>query len=66
MGVGYSWKTNQYGLTIDNIVSHEVVLPGGEVVRSSNETNSDLFFGLKVNYYFSTPKHKFHNNNRVD
>ncbi|PAV20125.1 FAD-binding domain-containing [Pyrrhoderma noxium] len=47
LGGGYSWKTNQYGLTIDNIVSHEVVLPGGEIVHSSNETNSDLFFGLK-------------------
>lgn len=49
LGGGYSWKTNQYGLTIDNIVSHEVVLPSGEVVHTSNETKSDLFFGLKVN-----------------
>ncbi|KAL5500910.1 hypothetical protein ACEPAH_9297 [Sanghuangporus vaninii] len=47
LGGGYSWKTNQYGLTIDTIVSHNIVLPDGEQVRASNESFPDLFFGLK-------------------
>ncbi|KAL5512400.1 hypothetical protein ACEPAG_3392 [Sanghuangporus baumii] len=47
LGGGYSWKTNQYGLTIDTIASHNIVLPNGEQVRASNESFPDLFFGLK-------------------
>ncbi|KAL5500909.1 hypothetical protein ACEPAH_9296 [Sanghuangporus vaninii] len=50
LGGGYSWKTNQYGLTIDTIVSHNVVLPNGEQVHASDESFSDLFFGLKGGY----------------
>ncbi|KAL5512398.1 hypothetical protein ACEPAG_3390 [Sanghuangporus baumii] len=47
LGGGYSWKTNQFGLSIDTIVSHSVVLPSGEQVRASNTSYPDLFFGLK-------------------
>ncbi|KAL5480274.1 hypothetical protein ACEPAI_1544 [Sanghuangporus weigelae] len=47
LGGGYSWKTNQFGLGIDTIVSHNVVLPSGEQVRASNTSYPDLFFGLK-------------------
>jgi FAD/FMN-containing dehydrogenase len=28
---GYSWKSSQYGLTIDNIVGYELVLPNGTI-----------------------------------
>ena len=48
LGGGYSWKTDQFGLTIDNIVAHNLVLPDGEQVRVTNKTNPDLFFALKV------------------
>ena len=44
---GYSWLTNQYGLTIDNIVAFELVLPDGSVVVV-NDCTPDLFFALKV------------------
>ncbi|KAL5523069.1 hypothetical protein ACEPAF_1336 [Sanghuangporus sanghuang] len=47
LGGGYSWKTDQFGLTIDTIVSHNVVLPSGQQVHASNATNPDLFFGLR-------------------
>ncbi|KAL5476868.1 hypothetical protein ACEPAI_3054 [Sanghuangporus weigelae] len=47
LGGGYSWKTNQYGLTIDTIVAHELVLPTGEQMHVSNTSYPDLFFGLK-------------------
>ncbi|KAI0289881.1 FAD-binding domain-containing protein [Multifurca ochricompacta] len=43
---GYSWKTNQFGLAIDNVDSYEMVLPDGriKVVRPEDE---DLWFGLR-------------------
>ena len=48
LGGGYSWKTNQFGLTIDTIVAHELVLPSGEIVHVTNQSEPDLFFALKV------------------
>ena len=44
---GFSYKSNQYGLTVDNIVGYELVLPNGTVqyVTSKDE---DLWFGLRV------------------
>ena len=47
LGGGYSWLTNQYGLTVDNILSYELVLPNG-TVTTVDENIPDLFFGLKV------------------
>ncbi|KAF7763698.1 CAZyme family AA7 [Agaricus bisporus var. burnettii] len=47
LGGGYSWKTNQYGLTIDTVVAFELVKPDGTVLQVTNETDPDLFFGLK-------------------
>ncbi|KAH9957078.1 FAD-binding domain-containing protein [Russula dissimulans] len=46
LGGGYSWKTNQYGLTIDTMDSYELVLPDGtvQIVTPSDE---DLWFGLR-------------------
>ena len=48
LGGGYSWITNEYGLVIDNILSHELILPNGTKVSTSNSSNPDLFFALKV------------------
>ncbi|EEB92739.1 hypothetical protein MPER_08707, partial [Moniliophthora perniciosa FA553] len=47
LGGGYSFHTDQYGLTIDTIVSHDLVLPNGTFVTVTNETDADLFFALK-------------------
>ncbi|TDL26277.1 FAD-binding domain-containing protein [Rickenella mellea] len=47
LGGGYSWKTDQVGLTIDNIVSHDIVLPSGEMTHVTNQSNPDLFFALR-------------------
>jgi len=44
---GYSLKTSQFGLAIDNVVSYEVVLPDG-TVRNVTCENEDIFFGLRV------------------
>ncbi|PAV20386.1 FAD-binding domain-containing [Pyrrhoderma noxium] len=51
LGGGYSWKTDQYGLAIDNIVGFELVLPSGEISNVTNKSNPDLFFALKGGLY---------------
>ena len=47
LGGGYSWLTNQHGLTVDNIVGYELVLPNGTVTTVDSSV-PDLFFALKV------------------
>ena len=44
---GYSWKSNQYGLTIDTVTSFELVLPNGHV-KVVTEKDEDLWFALRV------------------
>ncbi|KAF8260156.1 hypothetical protein EI94DRAFT_1790097 [Lactarius quietus] len=46
LGGGYSWKTNQYGLAVDNVVAYELVLPNGRVT-SVTEQDEDLWFALR-------------------
>ncbi|KAI0260001.1 FAD-binding domain-containing protein [Gloeopeniophorella convolvens] len=46
LGGGYSWKTNQFGLTIDTLTAVELVLPSGSV-KTVTEKDEDLFFALK-------------------
>jgi len=45
--IGYSYKTNQYGLCIDTIVGFNLVLPNGTVTCVTHSTYPDLFWGLK-------------------
>ncbi len=47
LGGGMGWLAREYGLTCDNVVSFELVIAGGEVVRASAEENSELFWGLR-------------------
>ncbi|KAK3358407.1 hypothetical protein B0T24DRAFT_644220 [Lasiosphaeria ovina] len=47
LGGGFSWKTNQYGLTCDTIKRHNIVLPNGTITYASADHNRDLFFALK-------------------
>ncbi|KAI0058447.1 FAD-binding domain-containing protein [Artomyces pyxidatus] len=46
LGGGYSWKSNQYGLTVDNIEAYELVLPNGTVMTVT-DAQEDLWFGLR-------------------
>ncbi|OSX60836.1 hypothetical protein POSPLADRAFT_1182032 [Postia placenta MAD-698-R-SB12] len=50
LGGGYSWLTNQYGLTLDNVRTFELALPNGTVTNVTESSNPDLFFGLKGGY----------------
>ncbi|KAK4220715.1 bifunctional solanapyrone synthase [Podospora fimiseda] len=47
LGGGFSWKTNQYGLTVDTVIQFNLVLPNGTITTASSTTNPDLFFALK-------------------
>lgn len=45
---GFSFLSNQHGLTIDTVTAFELVLPNGTVTTATDTMNPDLFFALKV------------------
>jgi FAD/FMN-containing dehydrogenase len=47
LGGGFGWISRKYGLTVDNLISAEVVTASGEVVRASAKENPDLFWGIR-------------------
>lgn len=46
LGGGFGWLTRKYGLTIDNLLSVDVVTASGELLHASPEKNSELFWGI--------------------
>ena len=47
LGGGIGWLMRKYGLTIDNLISVDLVTAEGELVTASEDTNSDLFWGIR-------------------
>jgi len=47
LGGGVGWLERKYGLTIDQLLSVDVVTTDGEFVRASDEENADLFWGVR-------------------
>ncbi|KAG1731564.1 hypothetical protein EDB19DRAFT_1737404 [Suillus lakei] len=47
LGGGYSWLTNQHGLTIDTVESFELAMPNGTVLNVTAASDPDLYFGLR-------------------
>ncbi len=47
LGGGFGWISRKFGLTIDNLVSADVVTADGRRVKASEEDNADLFWALR-------------------
>ena len=47
LGGGIGWQMRKHGLTIDHLVSAEVVTVEGERLRASAQENTDLFWGIR-------------------
>lgn len=61
LGGGFGWISRKYGLTIDNLLSVELVTAQGKIVTASANKNEDLFwavrggggnFGIVTNFEF--------------
>jgi FAD/FMN-containing dehydrogenase len=47
LGGGIGWLMRKHGLTIDQLLSVELVTAEGEIVKASESENSDLFWGVR-------------------
>ena len=47
LGGGIGWIMRKYGLTIDQLLSVDVVTADGEFVKASEDQNADLFWGVR-------------------
>jgi len=47
LGGGFGWLSRRYGMTVDNLISADVVTADGELLRASAESNEDLFWAIR-------------------
>ena len=47
LGGGMGWLTRKHGLSIDNLVSAEVVTADGRILRADSDENPDLFWAIR-------------------
>jgi FAD/FMN-containing dehydrogenase len=47
LGGGFGWLSRTYGLTVDNLLSADVVTAAGELVRASESDHPDLFWAIR-------------------
>jgi len=47
LGGGFGWTSRSLGLTIDNLLSADVVTADGKLLRVSAKENPDLFWGIR-------------------
>ncbi|KAJ2979491.1 hypothetical protein NUW58_g7186 [Xylaria curta] len=47
LGGGHGWLQGQHGLMADQVVSARLVLPNGELITVSGDSNPDLFWAIR-------------------
>jgi len=47
LGGGFGWLSGKLGFTVDNLLSADLVLASGELVKVSAEHHSDLFWAIR-------------------
>ena len=47
LGGGFGWLTRKYGMTVDNLLSADVVTVDGKKLRASEKENADLFWAIR-------------------
>ncbi|MET8759958.1 FAD-binding oxidoreductase [Lentzea sp. NPDC004782] len=47
LGGGFGWLTSRHGLSIDNLLSVQIVLASGQVLKVSENDHSDLFWAIR-------------------
>ena len=47
LGGGFGWLTRKYGMTVDTLVSADVVTAEGKTLHASERENADLFWAIR-------------------
>jgi FAD/FMN-containing dehydrogenase len=47
LGGGFGWISRKHGLTIDNLLSVDIVTADGRLLQASSEINPDLFWAIR-------------------
>jgi len=47
LGGGFGWLTRKYGMTIDNLVSLDMITAEGKKIRAGENDNADLFWAIR-------------------
>ncbi len=47
LGGGFGWLTRKYGMTVDNLVSADVVTADGQKLKASDSEHPDLFWAIR-------------------
>ena len=47
LGGGFGWLTRKYGMTIDNLVSVDLIMADGKKLHASENENADLFWAIR-------------------
>jgi FAD/FMN-containing dehydrogenase len=47
LGGGFGWLSRRYGMTIDNLLSADIVTADGKLLHASEQENPDLFWAIR-------------------
>jgi FAD/FMN-containing dehydrogenase len=47
LGGGFGWISRKYGLTVDNLISVDIVTADGKLISASEKENPDLFWAVR-------------------